>query len=114
MEVVVQRFGSGLRYLILLIWLLAVLYPMIWLFYTSAKSTQEVYQNPFGLPRLVTSPRKENTEALVTNYRKAWVGSHFSRYFVNSLKIVGISLVLILLLGSMAAYALARFDFVGR
>ena len=111
---VTARIGSGLRYAILGAWLIGVVFPMVWVLYTSAKSTPEIYQNPFGLPRLLTSPSAETAAALVDNYRKAWVESHFSRYFVNSVKIVGVSLALILLLGSMAAYVLARFEFLGR
>lgn len=104
----------GLRYVALVTWLVAVCFPMIWLLYTSAKSTREIYQNPFGLPRLVTRPSAASAAPLVENYRKAWVGSGFSRYFVNSAKVVAISLALILALGSMAAYVLARFEFRGR
>jgi ABC-type glycerol-3-phosphate transport system permease component len=106
--------GGGLRYTVLALWLIAVFFPMFWLLYTSAKSTQEIYRNPFGLPRLVTAPSRKSAGALIANYRKAWVGSRFSRYFVNSVKVVGISLALILLLGSMGAYVLARFEFAGR
>jgi ABC-type glycerol-3-phosphate transport system permease component len=111
---IIHKIGGSLRYAILSAWLVAVIFPMVWMLYTSAKSTQEIYQNPFGLPKLVTSPSAENAEPLAANYRKAWVESHFSRYFLNSLKVVGLSLALILLLGSMAAYVLARFDFLGR
>ncbi len=110
----IHKIGSGLRYAILAAWLIGVIFPMVWLLCTSAKSTQEIYQNPFGLPRLFTSPTAENAGALAANYHKAWVESHFSRYFLNSVKVVGVSLALILLLGSMAAYVLARFEFVGR
>ena len=111
---VTARIGSGLRYAILGAWLIGVVFPMVWVLYTSAKSTPEIYRNPFGLPKLLTSPSAENAGALVANYRKAWVESHFSRYFLNSLKVVSLSLALILLLGSMAAYVLARFEFLGR
>lgn len=106
--------SGGLKYAVLLTYLLAVVFPMLWVLYTSAKSTQEIYRNPFGLPRAVTAPSRESAATLVANYEKAWVGSHFSRYFVNSLKVVTLSLALILLLGSMAAYVLARFEFRGR
>ena len=46
-----QGIGWGLRYAILSAWLVAVIFPMVWMLYTSAKSTQEIYQNPFGLPK---------------------------------------------------------------
>jgi N-acetylglucosamine transport system permease protein len=112
------RLGRGLtgtvRYAILTAWLVAVVFPMAWLLYTSAKSTQEVYQNPFGLPKLLRSPSRDSAQALISNYDKAWVGSGFSRFFSNSVKVVGISLLLILALGSAAAYVLARFEFRGR
>lgn len=109
-----SRTGAGLRYALLLVWLVAVFFPMAWLLYTSAKNTQEIYQNPFGLPRLITAPSAEHARVLVRNYEKAWVGSHFSRFFINSVKVVSISLAFILTLGCMAAYALARFEFRGR
>src|ERR1019366_6288099 len=89
-----------LKYVLLFAYLAAVVFPMVWVVYTSAKSTQEVYANPIGLPRLITAPSAENTHTLIENYRKAWFGSHFSSYFLNSVKVVSISLALILLLGS--------------
>src|SRR5690348_8319644 len=97
------RIGSGLKYLLLSLYLVAVVFPLCWLLYTSGKSTQEFYRNPLGLPEALTSPGKHNAATLISNYDKAWYGSHFGAYFLNSLKVVGISLFLILLLGSMAA-----------
>jgi len=60
------------------------------------------------------APDAEAAETLADNYRRAWTDSHFGGYFQNSIKVVLISLALILLLGSMSAYALARFEFVGQ
>jgi N-acetylglucosamine transport system permease protein len=112
-ENVFNKIGVGMKYALLGVYLIIVVFPMVWVLYTSAKSTQEIYKDPFGLPRVVWKPNRENAAALTENYQKAWVDSHFSRYFVNSVKVVGISLTLILLLGSMASYALARFEFRG-
>ncbi len=103
-----------MRYLLLTVYLVGVVFPMVWVLYTSGKSTQEFYKNPIGLPYLVTHPDPQHMGVLGDNYSKAWMGSHFGTYFLNSLKVVGISLALILLLGSMAAYVLARFEFRGR
>lgn len=114
MNRIASRALQVLRYAFLLTYLACVVFPMFWVLYTSAKSTREIYRNPFGLPRVLTHPSRASVAALRANYRKAWVQSHFSRYFVNSLKVVSTSLALILLLGSMAAYALARFEFRGR
>ncbi|NUL83221.1 MAG: carbohydrate ABC transporter permease [Armatimonadetes bacterium] len=109
-----ERFWSILRFLFLSIYLIAVAYPMIWVFYTSGKTTQQIYQDPFGLPAVVSSPSAKTAEPLKENFGKAWVESGFSDYILNSVKVVSISLFLVLLLGSMAAYALARFEFKGR
>lgn len=114
MTALFNRIGNGLKYALLCAYLLAVVFPMVWVLYTSAKSTQDIYKNPFGLPSVIMAPSRENAQSLVTNYRKAWIGSKFSRYFINSLKVVSISLFLVLLMGSMAAYVLARFEFRGR
>jgi N-acetylglucosamine transport system permease protein len=108
------RIGGALKYLVLSAYLAAVVFPLCWLLYTSGKSTQEFFRNPLGLPEAITSPGRGGAATLLSNYTNAWVGSHFSLYFMNSLKVVAISLALTLLLGSMAAYVLARFEFRGR
>ena len=109
-----SKIAHGSRYALLCVYLVGVVFPMIWVLYTSGKSTQEFYANPIGLPRLLMHPSAANVHVMADNYGKAWIGSHFGTYFVNSLQVVGISLVLVLLLGSMAAYVLARFEFRGR
>jgi multiple sugar transport system permease protein len=48
------------------------------------------------------------------NYRAVIQDGHLERYLVNSLTIAIVSTVLTLLFGTMCAYALARFRFLGR
>lgn len=114
MQNLTTRTFASVKYLLLSAYLAAVIFPMVWVLYTSAKSTQEIYKNPLGLPSFITSPGSKSFGTLIQNYRAAWYGSHFSSYFFNSVKVVSISLALILLLGSMAAYVLARFEFKGK
>lgn len=52
-------------------------------------------------------------DAAFRNYRKAWVESHFSRFFFNSVWVTGWSLFGTLAIAAMAAYVLARFNFPG-
>src|SRR5688500_941687 len=108
------HFGGTIKYLFLIAYLCIVVFPMVWVFYTSMKSTQEIYKNPFGLPQAITRPNKTNFAVVADNYSRAWVGSGFSKYFWNSVKVVLISLGGIVVLGAMAAYVLARFEFRGR
>ncbi len=111
---VASKLATIVKYSLLFAYLAAVVFPLVWVFYTSAKSTREVYANPLGLPQVIMSPSAQHAQPLIDNYRRAWVGGHFSSYLLNSIKVVSISLFLILLLGSMAAYVLARFEFRGR
>ncbi len=109
-----ERLGVGARTVVLAAWFAAVVLPMLWVVGTSLKSTREIYANPFGPPRALTAPSAATLAAAKANFAKAWVGSHFGDYFANSVVVVAISLFGILLIGSMAAYALARFEFRGR
>lgn len=77
------------------------LVPIGLLLVTSVKSRTEIFTNPLALP----------AEFQWQNYANAWTTGGFDQYFFNSVIVVGISLVFILLLSSLAAYALVQFDF---
>ena len=105
---------------VLLLWFLAVLLPLCWVFMNSVRSSREIFHNPFGVPWLLTGrPAAEMTssppplQAALENFDTAWRKSHFSRFFMNSLIVTGVSLTGILLFSAMAAYVLARFQFRG-
>jgi len=83
---------------------LIILFPLVWLGYTALKSSVEIFQSVWGLPK---TPHWEN-------FAHAWGGDgQLGRYFGNSALVVTVSLTLILLLGAMAAYGLTRFRFRG-
>jgi sn-glycerol 3-phosphate transport system permease protein len=50
----------------------------------------------------------------VENFVRAWHAAPFPRYFLNTFVLVTLILVCQLVLGTLAAYALARFEFWGR
>lgn len=109
-----------LTYGLLGFWLIAVSFPLLWVGYNSVRSSQEIFENPLGLPWLMTgSPYADvpdqptPEESMQANFESAWVGSNFSQFFMNSVIVVSISLVGILLFGSMAAYALAKIPVRG-
>ena len=104
----------------LLAWLLAVVLPLVWVFGNSVRSSQEIFENPFGAPwLLVGSPHADSPDvptpwqAAKQNFTTAWVKSHFSSFFWNSMIVTGVSLAGILAISAMAAYALAKFPFRG-
>ena len=104
-------------YFILVVWLIAVVFPMGWIAVNSIRSSIEFTQNPFGTPWILTGHHSDTNadpyKALRENYEKAWVKSGFERFFVNSVIVTGISLAGILAISAMAAYVLARFPFRG-
>jgi N-acetylglucosamine transport system permease protein len=82
-------------------WSLIVIFPMLWLVYTSFKTDQEIFFSPWALP----------ATPVWDNFRRGWVDARIGEYFLNSLIVVLPSLVLILFLSAMTAYVLARFPF---
>ena len=87
----------------LVFWAILVIFPMIWLAYSSFKTDQEIFFEPWALPGTLQW----------SNFERAWVAAHIGQYFINSMKVVVPSLILTLALSSMTAYVLARFRFPG-
>jgi raffinose/stachyose/melibiose transport system permease protein len=85
----------------LILWALLCIFPLVWILLTSLKSTPELYQDPFGIPR----------DWKWSNYEEAWVFAKMGVYFVNSTFITALSTVFVLFLSSTFAFALARFNF---
>ncbi|MCL2069417.1 MAG: carbohydrate ABC transporter permease [Treponema sp.] len=86
-------------HIILVIWSLIVLFPLFIMVINSFKDRLSIYTNPFGLPE------KWNW----INYTAVLGDGDFLVYFRNSFVVVILSLVMVLLVGSMAAYALANW-----
>ncbi|WP_298868237.1 carbohydrate ABC transporter permease [uncultured Microbacterium sp.] len=85
------------------IWSLVVILPMIWTLIGSFKTTKEIFASPFGLP----------SNWNFDNYVSAWIDNAFGQMFLNTVIVVGVSLVLVMVLGAMCAYVLARFSVPG-
>lgn len=94
----------ALSYLILLIFSLIALVPVLWIWLGSFKSGLEFSTNPMGIPR----------EWHFSQLVEVWNKANFSTYTRNSIIVVIPSVLLILLLASLAAYAFAMFKFKGK
>ncbi|MGW4031127.1 carbohydrate ABC transporter permease [Streptomyces sp. NPDC004838] len=88
---------------ILIIWAIMVVMPLLWAVMTSFKTDRAIFTSPWALP----------DKLHFSNWSRAWTEAHMSDYFLNTILVVGGSLIGTLLFGSMAAYVLARFDFPG-
>jgi raffinose/stachyose/melibiose transport system permease protein len=100
---VTRSLGATITYAIFVVVAVIVLYPLIWMFYTSFKEQWEIFQDPFSLP----------TSLNLANYVEAWTTGNFGRFFFNSIVVTFPSVVGILLVSALAAYAFARFRFRG-
>ena len=98
-----ERAVAASSHVVLSIWALIVILPLLWTLMTSFKTTSEIFASPFTLP---AKPAFEN-------YSSAWTTAGIGSFFFNTVFVVGSALVLVMLLGSMCAYVLARFEFPG-
>jgi N-acetylglucosamine transport system permease protein len=104
------RQGSGIgdksvnvfSHVVLIGWSLIVIVPFVWALIASTKTTREIFGEPWSLP---ASPQWDN-------FSGAW-DKGVGEYLLNSLVVVTGGVVLTMLLGSMAAYVLARYEFPG-
>ena len=105
MRVTVQRrVNSIIKYAALSLIAIGFLYPVWLVFINSLKKDTEIYTNLFGLPY----------KFQFINYIDAWVKGKFYLYYLNSIIITLVSVMLILLFSTLAAFALSRKDLIGK
>jgi N-acetylglucosamine transport system permease protein len=94
---------NPLPQLAMLAWAVVTALPLLWAVVSSLKTDQEILNEPWAPP----------SSLHFENWSRAWTAASIGRYFFNSLIVVGGALVLTMLLGSLVAYALARYQFRG-
>ncbi len=90
-----------LMYLFLILMALIFAAPLAFTLLSSFKTKREIFSAPFSLPEIWQWK----------NYLEAWEGANMSRYFLNSLIQAGLSVIILAIISTMAAYVLARFAF---
>ncbi|MGB3613995.1 MAG: carbohydrate ABC transporter permease [Elainellaceae cyanobacterium] len=102
-RLILQRVGL---YVLLIGIALVMLLPMLWLLSTAFKSPAEnIVQFP---------PRFWPEEPTLQNVIQVWQTNPMGRYLFNSTLVASVTVLLNLLLCSLAAYPLARLQFPGR
>ncbi|SDQ99649.1 carbohydrate ABC transporter permease [Thermostaphylospora chromogena] len=94
---------SWLSHIALAVWAVMVAVPIIWTFLASIKTEEEIFSDAWSLPAV---PRLDN-------YVRAWEQANIGTYMLNSIVVVFFGVAGTMLLGSMAAYVLARYSFRG-
>ena len=92
------RVWTVLIYVFFCFMMVLYLAPIGWIAMTSVKDRASIYKSPFGWP----------TEFHWENYTAAWTGGKLGISMLNSLFVCGITLILTIVIGSMAAFAIAR------
>lgn len=91
------HFSKALKYLLLIFLVLIYIIPLLWVFFVSLKTNGEVMAQPWALP-----------DALhFENYISAWAAGGIGRATLNSAIVCTITLILSILLGSMAAFSIS-------
>ena len=93
---------AGIR-IPLILWTIAVLYPIFWMFLGSFKSNAEIYRNPWGFPESFS----------LDNFVTAWTNYNIDTSVFNSLIVTVIGTALTLVLAIPTAYAIERIQFRG-
>ena len=92
------RVSTVLIYVFFCFMMVLYLAPIGWIAMTSVKDRASIYKSPFGWP----------TEFHWENYTAAWTGGKLGIAMLNSLFVCVITLILTIVIGSMAAFAIAR------
>jgi ABC-type glycerol-3-phosphate transport system permease component len=77
--------------------------PFLWVAAMSLRTTPEIFANPYALP----------TTLHWDKFAEAWTGSNYGTYFWNSTIVVTSAVIVVTVIGAMAAHCLARYRFAG-
>lgn len=95
--------SKALVFVLFCIMAAGVVIPLLWMLLSSLKNNTEFLKDPWGVP----------AKLLFINYANAFKQG-VGQYFLNSVIVTACAVVLIIVIGFMASYALARIDFPGR
>jgi N-acetylglucosamine transport system permease protein len=80
-------------------WAVLTTFPLLWALLSAFKDDEAILTDAWSLPSTLR----------FDNWSRAWTEANIGRYFLNTAVVVSGALVLTMLLGSMAAYVLARY-----
>ncbi|MGC9321424.1 MAG: carbohydrate ABC transporter permease [Kosmotogaceae bacterium] len=83
---------------------LLILSPLLMLVLNSFRETTDIYQNPLKLPE----------KFYLGNYAKIFQDTSFGRNFANSMTVTLVTVLLCIVITTLAGYAMSRFNFKGK
>lgn len=103
-----RALGRTAIYLLLALWAVISLFPLYWTATTSVKSREAVIQGPKYVPYVDFQPDNKGWAPLLW---EAGQRSLFIKHFQNTLVVSLLAAALAVLLGSLAAYGLSRYNY---
>ena len=88
-------------YLALITLAITIIVPVLWVFMASIKENPEFYGNPWALPKGIH----------LQNFAEAWNKAKMGEYFLTSIIVTLMALVMLLVTAIPLAYVVSRFDF---
>jgi multiple sugar transport system permease protein/raffinose/stachyose/melibiose transport system permease protein len=93
--------GRGALFVLLLAYTVFAIGPLVWLATLSLRTTAEIDVDHYAWP----------AQAQWWKFATAWTASNYGVYFRNSVVVVCAAVAVLVLIGAMAAYCLARYRF---
>jgi len=94
-----------IKYVFLILILLWTLFPMYWMLVNSFKDRVEIFSHiPTFVPQNFT----------LENYKKLFIDLKFGIIILNSLKVALFSTVVVIIIATLSAYAISRYNFRGK
>ncbi len=90
-------------YMALIAMAITIIVPVVWVFMASVKDNSEFYTNPWAFPKGLK----------LSNFLEAVEIANMGEYFLTSVMVTTLAIIILLLVSIPCAYALARFDFKG-
>ncbi|MCL2867337.1 MAG: carbohydrate ABC transporter permease [Clostridia bacterium] len=96
--------SKSVMYAVLLFTVIVSGFPIMWVIMSSFKTNAQILSNPFSLP----------TGFIFSGYERAWKYCKFPTIYTNSFTIALSATFISLVIFSMAAYVIAKYQFKGR
>ena len=98
MRTIESRLTLWTCYILLSIFAFIALFPIALLLLNSLKPAAQIVQNPLAFPEQIRWQ----------NFSNAWTHAKFSKTFINSIIVSGVTIILVCTTSSLTAYVLAR------
>ncbi|WP_438496995.1 carbohydrate ABC transporter permease [Paenibacillus sp. IHBB 3054] len=95
-----RKFKKGIVYLLFAIPVVTQLYPLLWLLLYSLKTNEEIMDGSF-----FSFPKSFQWH----NYKEAYTSGSYLKYLSNSVFVTAVTMIFVIVLASMVAYAISRF-----